>query len=130
SKLTGVARVGSKPLDGVDLSPLLFGTTANWSDRMIISHQNGAVSARSQQFRYDARGGLYDMVADPRQQNDISASKPEVAAKMGQTVAMWRKEVFGTETESAPPVAQAKVKGGKKNGNPGARATAAQGSDG
>jgi hypothetical protein len=130
SKLTGVARVGTKPLDGVDLSPLLFGTATNWSDRMIISHQNGNVSARSLQYRYDNRGELFDMVADPRLTTDVAAKHADVAAKMGQAVATWRKEVFGSDTGSATPDAQAKAKGGKKNGKSGARATAGQGSDG
>src|SRR6185295_12523127 len=58
----------------------------------------------------------------------ISASKPDVTAKMGQVVAGWRQEVFGSATAPAP--GETKVKGGKKNGNPGARATAGQGSDG
>ena len=45
--LAGVQRVGAKPLDGSDLSPLLLGTAASWPERMIFSHQNGLVSVRT-----------------------------------------------------------------------------------
>ncbi len=36
TKLAGVARVGDKPLDGRDLSPLLLGASHDWPDRMIF----------------------------------------------------------------------------------------------
>ncbi len=35
TSLAGVARTGDKPLDGRDLSPLLFGQETDWPDRMI-----------------------------------------------------------------------------------------------
>lgn len=100
--LTGVPRVGAKPLDGVDLSPLLLGTARNWPDRMIFSHQNGNVSARSQRFRYDAKGALYDMTADPGQQTDVAARLPADAGKFSAAVAAWRRDVFGSEEAAAP----------------------------
>lgn len=93
ASMAGVPRVGDKPLDGKDLSPLLFGTAKDWPDRTIFSHWGGRVSARSQQYRLDDTGALFDMVADPNQQTDIAQQQPEVAAKMRQAVADWRKEV-------------------------------------
>jgi arylsulfatase A-like enzyme len=111
--MAGVARVGEKPLDGLDISPLLMGAARDWPDRMIFSHQNGQVSARSQQYRLDARGGLFDMVNDPGQTTDMAAKKPEVAAKMSEAVVRWRKDVLGA---TAPDAA----KKGKKVGKSGA----------
>lgn len=98
TQLAGVKRVGSKPLDGRDISPLLFGTARDWSDRQIISHQNGSVSVRTQRYRLDRAGALFDMVADPGQTTDVSARHPEVAAQLTQAVASWRREVFGSAT--------------------------------
>ena len=63
--LAGVKRVGEKPLDGRDLSPLLLGNSAAWPERFLFSHQNGKVSARSQRFLLDAAGALFDLEADP-----------------------------------------------------------------
>jgi arylsulfatase A-like enzyme len=72
TSLCGIARVGDKPLDGLDLSPLLFGKTEGWPDRIIFTEQGGKVSARSQQYRVDADGALYDMIADPGQTKAIA----------------------------------------------------------
>ena len=116
TEMAGVKRVGDKPLDGKDLSPLLrgpvlFGNNAPWPDRTIFSHQNGNVSARSQQYRFDNAGALFDMVADPGQQKNIAAEKPEVAAKFAAVVADWRKDVLGRATAPVPN-SKGKAKGG------------------
>jgi len=113
--MAGVKRVGDKPLDGQNLSPLLLGgMRRGWPDRTLFSHQNGNVSARSQQYRCDNTGALFDMIADPGQQKNIAAEKPEVAAKMNSAVADWRRDVLG---RTAPPVETANAKGkGKAKG--------------
>ncbi len=107
--LAGVPRVGSKPLDGSDLSPLILGAAAPWPERMIFSHQNGNVSVRTPRYRLDPRGALFDMVADPGQRSDVAAAQPVVAAKLKQAVTDWRKDVLGT-TE-VPDAGNAKSKG-------------------
>jgi arylsulfatase A-like enzyme len=106
--LAGVKRVGDKPLDGLDLSPILRGAKVQWPDRTLFSHQNGNVSARSQQYRFSNAGELFDMVADPGQTKNIAAEKPEVAAKFASVVADWRKDVLG---RAAAPTPNAKGKG-------------------
>jgi hypothetical protein len=100
--LAGISRVGDKLLDGRDISPLLFGTAGNWPDRMIFSHQNAQVSVRTQQYRLDARGALFDMVADPGQNTNIAKQQPEVAAKLRQAVATWREEVLPRSPDQRP----------------------------
>jgi arylsulfatase A-like enzyme len=92
--LAGIPRVGDKPLDGKDLSPLLLRTTREWPDRMIFSHQNGKVSVRTQQYRLDADGALFDMVSDPGQRKDLAHDKPDLAAKLSQAVTAWRRDVL------------------------------------
>ena len=95
TSLAGVPRVGTKPLDGRDLSPLLRGTAKDWSDRTLFSHQNGQISARTQRYRLDGRGALYDMVADPGQTKDVAEREPAVAEQLRGAVAAWRTEVVG-----------------------------------
>ncbi len=102
TSLAGVSRVGDKPLDGKDISPLLLGTANDWPDRMIFSHQNAKVSVRTQQYRLDDRGSLFDMVADPGQTTDMAGRQPEVAAKLRQAVAAWRKEVLSKGPDERP----------------------------
>jgi len=110
--MAGVKRLGDKPLDGMNLSNLLTGAQRRgWPDRTIFSHQNGNVSARSQQYRFSNTGELFDMVADPGQTKNIATEKPEVAAKFAVAVTEWRRDVLG-RTATAVPNAKGKGKSG------------------
>jgi arylsulfatase A-like enzyme len=102
TSLAGVLRMGEKLLDGKDISPLLLGATGNWPDRMIFSHQNGKVSVRTQQYRLDDRGALFDIAADPGQSTDIAKQRPDVAAKLRQAVTAWCKEVLPKGPDERP----------------------------
>lgn len=95
--LAGVPRVGQKPLDGVDLSPLLRGQAEHLPERLIFSHQNGMISVRSSQYRLDNGGGLFDLTADPGQARNIATAQPAVAARLSQAVATWKRDVFGAK---------------------------------
>ncbi len=116
--LAGVPRVGRKPLDGADLSPLLLGQPVSWPERMLFSHQNGNVSVRTPQYRLDSRGALFDMRADPGQTTDVAAAQPAVAARLSQAVTDWRQDVFGAAAPAeSGAAANAKGKGkGKPKG--------------
>jgi arylsulfatase A-like enzyme len=101
--LAGVKRVGEKPLDGRDLSPLLIrGRDTDWAPRLIFSHQNSNVSARSQQYRLDPRGSLFDMISDPGQIKNIADQRPEIAAPMVKAVAEWRAAVLPAGKDGRP----------------------------
>ncbi len=101
--MAGVRRVGDKPLDGRNLSPLLLrGQDAGWAPRLIFSHQNGNVSARSQQYRFDNRGALFDMTADPGQTTNIANDQPDIAAKMAAAVSAWREAVLPKSKDDRP----------------------------
>ena len=100
--LAGIPHVGDKPLDGRDLSPLLRGGKVDWAERILFSHWNGSVSARSQQYRFDSKGALFDMLADPGQKKDVASDKPELAAQMARAVAQWRAEVLPKAKDDRP----------------------------
>jgi len=102
ASMAGVPLVSTKPLDGKDISLLLFGASRDWPDRMVFSHQNGKVSVRTQQYRLDDRGALFDMIADPGQTTDVSKQKPEIAAKLSKAVSAWRAEVQPTAKDERP----------------------------
>jgi arylsulfatase A-like enzyme len=99
--LCGIAMPEGKPLDGVDLRPLLVGEAGDWPERMIFSHWNGKVSARSQAFRLDDGGRLYDMAADPGQARDVARENAGTAKAMGEAVTTWRREVLGELRKNA-----------------------------
>jgi arylsulfatase A-like enzyme len=92
--MTGISIVGTKPLDGVSVKPLLLGQAKKWPDRMIFSHQRGRVSVRTQRYRLDHTGKLFDITIDPGQYQDISKKKPKVASKLREAVARWKDEVL------------------------------------
>jgi arylsulfatase A-like enzyme len=87
----------AKPLDGKSLTPLLMGTAKDWPDRMIFSTWVGKVSVRTQQYRLDAAGALYDMTVDPGQDRDIAKEQPEIAARLSQAVTHWKEDVHLAE---------------------------------
>ena len=100
--LADVKRVGDRSIDGRDLTPLLLGQRIDWADRLLFSHQNGNISARSQRYRVDARGALFDMVKDPGQAKNIAREQPETAARMAKAVAEWRAEVLPKGKDNRP----------------------------
>lgn len=110
--LTSVPRVGDKPLDGRDLSPLLKNQPTDWPDRTLFSTWGSAVSARTQTHRLDNLGNLYDMVNDPGQTIPINDKAPELTSQLQQAVANWKTEVLGTSSDPQPT----KGKPGKKTG--------------
>lgn len=101
--LAQIERVGDKPLDGMDLSPLLTGKISNanpdssktseWPARMIFSTWAGKTSVRTDRYRLDDKGLLYDMTDDPGQTTDRSEDSPGVAATLRQAVANWDAEM-------------------------------------
>lgn len=100
--LVDIKRVGDKPLDGIDLSPLLLGTEPASKERIIFSSWSQNISVRTQQYRLDNKGQLFDMLADPEQTTAVNSDKPFVAAHLVSLVANWKKEMgFGRRT--VPP---------------------------
>jgi hypothetical protein len=101
--LASVPTVSSKPLDGLSLKPLLTGEKVSLANRMIFSHWNRQVSVRTQQYRLDAKGQLFDMVADPGQRRNIAGLKPDVANEMQLAVAHFKQQVLGELGEGPRP---------------------------
>ncbi len=94
SDLAAVEISASKPLDGRSLKPLLTGKAVAWPDRRIFSQQNRKVSVRTQQYRLDADGLLFDMVADPGQTRDVAGAVPGVTAELRAAVDDFKRQVF------------------------------------
>jgi hypothetical protein len=91
--LAGIKVASEKPLDGLSLKPLMTGATTQWPDRTLVTLWNGRMSLRTQQYRLDNTGGLFDMIVDPTQQRDISKQQPEETAKLKAEAEKWRAEL-------------------------------------
>lgn len=116
ASFAGISSSSGKPIDGKDLSPIVLGGAKDWPDRMLFSHQNGQVSARSQRYRLDAAGELFDMVADPGQTKPVTAEQKEVAAKMSAAVAAWRNDVLPQAVAASDAPGEPNKKGKTKKG--------------
>jgi arylsulfatase A-like enzyme len=92
--LSGIPFTPPKPLDGLNLAPLLTGDKTGWPDRMIFTMQNRRASVRTQRYRLDPAGALFDIEADPMQDRNIAAEKPEVAARLRAALDEWTREML------------------------------------
>lgn len=102
SDLAQVPLVGGKPLDGVSLEPLISGRAGALSDRMIFSHFNGRVSVRTQHYRLDHTGKVYDMLLDPAQESPANDRLPTVVSELKAHVAAWKSNVLVTDPKTRP----------------------------
>jgi arylsulfatase A-like enzyme len=93
--LAGIAATSNHPRDGISLKSLILEGKPGREDRVIFSHWNGRISARSQQYRFSHNGELYDMLADPGQIHDLAKEKPELAANFKRRVEAWKSDVSG-----------------------------------
>lgn len=100
--LLGLPPLAASPIDGRDLTPLWTGQQVDWPDRKIFSTWGGRVSVRTEQFRLDDQGRLYDMNADPGQTTPVEDRHPQVARELADAADAWRKEVFAGADPRAP----------------------------
>ncbi|MGE9267266.1 MAG: sulfatase-like hydrolase/transferase [Verrucomicrobiales bacterium] len=100
--LAGIPRVGQKPLDGADLSPLLKQEerAAAWPARLLFSTWPTKTSVRSQSHRLDAAGRLYDLRNDPGQTTPVNEKEPELAARLKRAARDHRHEVLGLPADA------------------------------
>ena len=104
ANLAGIDLRTDALFDGIDLTPEATGAGASHSpDRIIFSHWRGRVSARSQRFRFDDAGQLFDIDADPGQRRDVAADFPSVARRMSEATQRWRRDVLSELSEKPLP---------------------------
>jgi arylsulfatase A-like enzyme len=88
-----VPKVGEKPLDGMSLRAAISGESKESRNRTLFQHWNGRVSARTNLYRLDADGKLFDMRADPQQKTDIAKQEQKLTEKLAKDVAAWKQDV-------------------------------------
>lgn len=98
--LASVKIEGTKPLDGIDLSATLLGASESPPERTLFSVRRQQVSARSQRFRLDADGRLFDMRLDPGQSTDVANRFPEVARRLRQQADLFSQQVLSSREQS------------------------------
>ena len=105
AEMAGVELTGTKPLDGISVAPLLYGNSGDWKERTLVHYWRGKVSVRTQQYRLDHQGKLYDIPMDPGQTQAINSEKPEVVATLNKVANKFRAEMLanhGKEFDNRP----------------------------
>ncbi|MRI00148.1 sulfatase-like hydrolase/transferase [Kriegella sp. EG-1] len=100
AKLTGAKLTTNKPLDGIDLSPLIFNCNKKTEDRVIINHWSTKTSVRTQRYRLDHENRLFDMVNDHGQTTDISLSNQQLTDSLIKIKFNWLSETLKFSNES------------------------------
>jgi arylsulfatase A-like enzyme len=99
--LAGIELNTRRPLDGISTKSLILEGDQKYEDRLIFSHWNGRSSVRNQQYRFSHDDKLYDLIADPKQTNDISGANPELAHWFNVQISEWISDVSSGLTDSA-----------------------------
>ena len=108
----GVPEPPNVQLDGKSLLPLLAGDKADWPDRTLYFqwHRGDepelykSCAARSQQYKLVNGEELYDLAADPGEQNDIAAQHADMVARMRAGYDAWFEDVGATRGYAPPRI--------------------------
>jgi arylsulfatase A-like enzyme len=96
--LTNLARIPAntaQPVDGISMADqLTLDEPPPSDDRKLFSHWNQRISVRTQRYRLDDKGRLYDMQTDPGQTQDVADREPTITANLRQSVDQWRANVL------------------------------------
>ncbi|WP_422079364.1 arylsulfatase [Ulvibacterium sp.] len=93
ANMVGLESKTERPLDGRDLTPLLWREKNGWQPRLVYNHWAGKTSVRSQKYRLDNENRLYDMENDHGQTTDISKRYQKVADSLIKAKNEWLAEV-------------------------------------
>lgn len=94
AELADVEVVSAKPIDGMSLVPILLDKKLSWPERTLVHYWKDKVSIRTQEFRLDYEGRLYDMNDDEGQQVEVNDSQPQVAAALQRKANEFRQEML------------------------------------
>jgi arylsulfatase A-like enzyme len=93
SAMAGIDLKTSKPIDGRDFSPLLFDGEAKWESRAVFSVWRKRVSVRTERFRLDDIGQLFDIANDRGQLNNVADRHPDEVRRLQKVSAEFRAEM-------------------------------------
>ena len=91
--LAGISPTTAKPLDGLSFVPLLKHQDADWSQRNLFSLWKNKASVRTERFRLDSEGKLFDIHNDRGQRIDLASSHPTETARLTKALAIHRQQM-------------------------------------
>jgi hypothetical protein len=100
-QMTHLEHVMNKPLDGKSLLPLFSSEGKSWEVRNLYSIRKGKVSVRSQDFRLDEQGSLFNISEDRAQRQDVSKQYPKIKKELMQEARRFGGEMKTYSTENS-----------------------------
>lgn len=91
--LCGISYDTEYPLDGISVKSSLLEEEEEWEDRYLLNYWRGRVSIRTQNYRLDPQGGLYDIVADRGQKTDLAEQLPDIRKEMEEVAESFRRQI-------------------------------------
>lgn len=95
SAMANLPAPAGKPIDGRDLSGLIFGEELEWPARSLFSVWRKKSSVRTDRFRLDQEGRLFDIEKDRGQQKDVADQYPDVTSELKAQLDSFREEMQG-----------------------------------
>lgn len=103
TELAGIALEAKKPLDGRSVRSLLLDEAATLPQRNLFSTWRQQSTARSERFRLDAEGKLYDIRSDRGQYHDVAAEHPEEATRLRHALADYEQAMKAARARQQAP---------------------------
>ena len=79
--------------EGEDISEILTGTASGERTGVLYQHWGNRTSLRTQHYRVDAEGALFDMRSDPGQATDLSDTLPAVRDSLDALRLAWHRQL-------------------------------------
>ena len=100
TSMTEVPLISKKKLDGINFAGVITDQKVEWQkDRLIFNWWKHKSSLRSQKFRLDEKGNLYDIENDRGQKTPVNKQYPNILKSMSATLEDFRKQA----REELPP---------------------------
>ena len=103
--MPGIQFQPARQLDGRNIQALLEGKDVVWKPRSLFSVHRKKVSVRTERFRLDETGKLFDMETDRGQRKDVAKERPKLAADL-RLQAEDHNRAMQKETSTRPPFAR------------------------
>ncbi|MFT5302147.1 MAG: arylsulfatase A-like enzyme [Mariniblastus sp.] len=89
----GIEPKTTKPLDGQSFQGLLTQRASSWQPRSLFSCWRNKVTVRTQKYRLDSAGALFDITMDRGQNLDVAGAHPEIAKRLRKQAAKHLSEM-------------------------------------
>ncbi len=106
--LCDIAAPAGVKFDGTSLAPLLFGSTENWPDRILVTDSQRVKdpikwrksAVMTSRWRLINGQELYDIRRDPGQESDVASGHPEVIERLSEFYEAWWEELLPTFSDA------------------------------